>query len=208
VSEPIGLFLPAESLILAKWLDVEPVGPIEHQLTTASALKALGFDSAAAAVAAIVLRNFQGRLPNFRAVVDGEEIRGRSVPRQRDQRAILLAPQHVLSINWASSGPGFDWPAVYAATFVPPYAVHVITVSWDSTDMHGVTDLAIGTAALEEDLVEQSAEIIAGEWSREHRDGEQECWERVTRPGLISEARAQKMADSVWLEDEDDLDLE
>ena len=70
------------------------------------------YSQTAAAVAHVVLEAIEDRLPVWACWKDDKLITGRSYrePHQKPQRRAALLPSELFAINWASSGPGFDWP--------------------------------------------------------------------------------------------------
>ena len=101
------------------------------------------------------------------------------------ERGYRSEPVHVLSINWATSGPGFSWPLKYYISWIPYYEQYVVTVSYDSPEIEGYLDLAIGAlpegATVEEDL----KSVIVSHWSRdaEYLQG----WEEVIDSGIVED---------------------
>ena len=107
-----------------------------------------------AAVATILLRSIEHRLPNWGAwsPETGVKLARKRRPR-KDSRRLHLVSQHLFTINWASSGPGFSWPHRYTLTWVPLYERYVVTVSADSPEgLCGYTDLALGSFGASEDF--------------------------------------------------------
>jgi hypothetical protein len=79
-----------------------------------------------AVVAYIVLEQIERQLPGWSAITDdGEFVTERHF---RDVSAILhrkvavLPPRHLLTINWADSGPGYSWPVAYYVAWLPYYS--------------------------------------------------------------------------------------
>jgi hypothetical protein len=153
------------------------------------------------AVARIALSVIQNRLPQC-GVSDGEGrltlTRGRF---PRPPRDVVMLPQHLFMINWADTAPGISWPEVYHATYIRGYDRYVVTASFDGTDMHGVTELAIGHFDGALKLVEASGDVIKEWW----RDLMSECcqarWAYVWDTGVIDTATANIWADEVWSDD-------
>lgn len=66
------------------------------------------YTSLDAAVASIILLPVDKRLPQW---TNGElSARGYTKPDRKLLRKVRLSPILLFSINWATSGPGFDWP--------------------------------------------------------------------------------------------------
>ena len=212
-----ALFLPEEHRVLSSWLGAEPQSDLPETLTLQDAFNALGFDSEPtvhskgdAAVASIVLERVQERLPQWASVSENEIVLGRNLRERRAIRTVELTPRRLLSINWASSGPGFDWPEQYFVTYVPVYDVHVVTGSFDSDDGCGFTDIALGHFPGDEDILRCSEKIVRDEWLT-LRNCDQERWEQCYEGGLIKVERAVELADETWPpeaveEDDDDAD--
>ena len=51
-------------------------------------------------------------------------------------------PKLLFSINWATSGPGFEWPEAYYVTYIPGLEKYVFTASRD-----GVGGTSLGSLA-------------------------------------------------------------
>ena len=86
-----------------------------------------------AAVAFIVLKRAEHRLPQWSAIRGNELIVAR---KHRDaskvpNRKVVPQPRHLFTINWADSGSGFSWPVAYYLTWLPYYDRHVVTASAD-----------------------------------------------------------------------------
>ena len=110
------------------------------------------------AVARIALAPIRSKLPISGTVKDGEVFHSRQKDDYGDlpQRGFRSDPVLVISINWADSGPGYSWPVYYYISWIPFYERYVVTASYDSTDIEGYLDVAIGSlregAQVETDL--------------------------------------------------------
>jgi len=181
-------------------------------------LEQLGFTGRAgdykesdAAVAAIVLERIQERLPqwaSFREIKDGNTMKevvtlGRNVKERRAKRKIETAPRHLLTINWANSGPGISWPEAYYVTWVPVYDVFVVTASADSPDAFGYCDFAIGHFPNTKEFVAEAGQKIKANWNWQYSNFSQERWEYLFDAGLIDVETAERLADEVWGKDAD-----
>ncbi len=155
------------------------------------------------AVAQILLERVQDRLPQWAALTDHGIQLARQILDRRAQRKVELWPRHLLTINWADSGPGFDWPVSYNAIYVPGFDRTVVTASGDCADAFGACDVALGYFGPDTSLLEGSGKIIRGDWASQRLDHEQQRWAKVVTPGLVSEAEANAWADEVWLDHED-----
>ena len=87
-----------------------------------------------------------------------------------------MIPQHLFTVNWADSGPGFSWPAAYYATWVPYYERFVVTDSADCPDAFGYADVAVGHFGQEEDLLEGSRRIVVEDWRFRIGEWDQGRW--------------------------------
>ena len=167
-------------------------------------------DPSSNAVARLVLSNIQGRLPQWAAVYHDGKI---TLARKRGtvrQHPISLMPQYLFTINWADSGPGYSWPEAYYATYLPYYDIYVVTLSQDSPDAYGYTDLAIGYFKPVESILEGAHRLITENWSCQLGEYDQSRWAYLFGTGLVDEEIAQRWSDEVWGNDEldDDRDEE
>jgi len=212
-TQTVDLFTKEEHVVVAGWLGVEPccegagLPPIEEALGT------LGFAGQAterreedAAVASIVLERIQARLPQWatvRQLENGEKeiVLARKIDDRRASRSIEVIPRHLLTINWADSGPGFSWPVAYYLIWVPVYDVYVVTQCADSPDMYGYCDFAIGHFPIVDNPVVRAAEVIKDDWTWSYHQGEQQRWAYLFDTGLIDAETADRLAGEVW-EDE------
>ena len=118
---------------------------------------------------------------------------------RRARRKIELWPHHLLTINWADSGPGLSWPVAYKATYVPLFDRTVVTASADCPESFGgVSDVAIGAFGPETSILEGSRRIIVSDWTNQWREHDQERWAYLFDTGMVSEAQADAWADEVW----------
>ena len=63
------------------------------------------------AVAQILLHHVQDGLPQWAAVTnDGTLVTNRRRHKRHKGARLHFAPRLLFSINWATSGPGFEWP--------------------------------------------------------------------------------------------------
>jgi hypothetical protein len=98
------------------------------------------------AVAQILLHGVQDELPQWAAIKGDELLLNRRRHRRHKEGLLPFHPQPIFSINWATSGPGFDWPEEYRVTYLPGFNKYVFTASRDGDDMWGCADHAIGVA--------------------------------------------------------------
>jgi hypothetical protein len=140
-----------------------------------------GYEAIRNAVARIALAPIRTSLPVWGTYKDGQIIH----TRQQDQKGDLPTrgyrsdPVLALSINWATSGPGYSWPESYYVSWIPYYDRYVVTASVDSELDEGYLDFAIGwlpdKATVEKDL----KAVILGRWCNlsESVRAWQECWD-------------------------------
>jgi hypothetical protein len=160
-----------------------------------------------AAVAEVLLASTRDTLPQWAVVKDGHVTLGRKKTRVR---RTIYRPQHLFTLNWADSGPGFSWPMAYHATAVSAFKSVVVTASADGTDAYGFTDFAIGHFLANVDLLVGAREVITKNWARQAAEG-QGRWVYLFDEALVSATQAEEWADSVWPKngeenDADDVD--
>jgi hypothetical protein len=115
-----------------------------------------------------------------------------------------LLPIFLFEINWADSGPGFSWPEAYYATWLPGFDRYLVTMSADSTDAHGYTDLAIGQFPADEDFNGGVKRAICDWWRRCTNDQPESAWAYLFGDGEIDEAEAYRWRKEVWGVDEEE----
>jgi hypothetical protein len=149
-------------------------------------------DALSNAVARIALGAIQDRLPQWALVnAEGQVILGRE-DFDRSERLAELLPQFVLEINWASNGPGMDWPEAYYAAWLPGFDTTVITASVDSTSSYGYTDITIGSCK-GRDMKSCALKVLEQWWSKS-MGGWEECW----NDGLVTVEEAFSLAEQLW----------
>ena len=211
-----GLFTEVEHAVLAKWFRRrKPAGVARIELD--DALSELGFEQPcepysriAAAVAHIVLEAIEERLPVWACWKSDKLIKARSYrePHQKPQRRAALLPSELFAINWASSGPGFDWPVQYHLVWTPIYERFVVTASADCSDLFGYADFALGYFGREDDVGQSVIRIIKRDWTMQRNEGSQERWETLLRTGLVKKEAVEKLAAEVWPQDDEEEDLD
>jgi len=151
------------------------------------------------AVAQILLHHFQDSLPQWTAITtDGEFVTNRKRHTRRKEVRLKFNTRLLFSINWATSGPGFQWPEAYHVTFVPGLERHIFTASRDGRDANGCEDHAIGAADKTDDLQQAARKVLTSYW-REQVDGwDQGRWESCIEEGLIDNRTAHAWAEAVW----------
>ena len=205
----VDLFTPEEHQILSQWLDLEPPGGASLP-SIDQALARLGFEHDAecsytkldAAVAFIVLEAVEHRLPQWASVADGVVNRARTYrPKEMvPKRLAAMLPQHLFTVNWADSGPGFSWPAAYYTTWVPHYDRFVVTDSGDCPDVFGYADIAVGHFGREEGLEKGSRRIVVETWRDLFEEWNPSRWAYLFFEGLLDSSEAESWADEAWRE--------
>ena len=170
------------------------------------ALKKFNFDSNdlnipfdSIAIAKVLLKNIQNRLPNS-GIVD--EYGFVSLTRKIEKNNLSLSkiafiPRLIFSINWADTAPGMSWPEEYRITYVPDYDEYFITASSDSEDYyHGISgDIVLGVSR---DDVEDIKSIITGHWNELKLEYEQLEFTNILQEGLINKDEINKWKKEVW----------
>ena len=110
-------------------------------------------------------------------------------------------PKLLFSINWATSGPGFEWPEAYYVTYIPGLEKYVFTASRDGDDAWGCADHAIGSADKTDGLQEAARKVLTSYWKKQADGWDQQRWEGCTAEGLVDERTANAWAQAVWAED-------
>jgi hypothetical protein len=161
----------------------------------------------AVAVAQILLSSIQERLPNWFCVDSEGDLAVNRLPHHRLPEARLnFNPQHVCTINWADSGPGYSWPEAYYITYLPSFNCHVVTASQDGEDAYGCSDHAIGFIKGASESVDAAKQIIINFWVGQRSSYDQQRWAYLFDEGLIDDATAQAWADEAWPEEVLDCD--
>ena len=147
-----------------------------------------GYSALDAAAAQIALRRIQSYASDFTPLKAGEPVHERpncALPGPSDQT--FLKPVFLFAIDWALSAPGVSWPEAYYATWLPGYNVFVVTMSHDTDEAMGVSDLAIGVFS-DANIFERACRIVVRRhWKRAVAFGESEIWEHFLCPGRIDE---------------------
>jgi len=200
-------FFPREHAILAEYFDLQEKLPEEARAYDPKEIieKDSGYDEATEgigcrksyggrdyraidnAVARIALAPIRENLPTWGGL--GKD--GAFHSRQSENESILPErgyrsdPVHVLSINWASSGPGFSWPLKYFISWIPYYERYVVTVSYDSPEVEGYLDLAIGHLSEGASVEKELKSVIVSHWDRDaiYLQG----WEGVIDAGIVKD---------------------
>lgn len=156
------------------------------------------------AVARICLEPVAPELPQWASISNGQVTLGRKHRRRTALRSHRpRRPNHLFTINWADSGPGFSWPEAYYAARIPGYEVCIVTGSADSPDANGYCDFAIGWYLGGVSDTDKAGEVIRAWWSRQHDCGQQR-WACLFGTGGVDEETAERWADDVWGSEEAD----
>ena len=200
-------FFPREHAILAEYFDLQEKQPQQarafdpHEITSEennydeavegiACRKSYGgrdYRAIDNAVARIALAPVRKNLPTWGGL--GKD--GAFHSRQSENESILPErgyrsdPVHVLSINWASSGPSYSWPLKYYISWIPYYERYVVTVSYDSPEVEGYLDLAIGDLSEGASVEKELKSVIVRHWDRDsmYLQG----WEGVIDPGIVKD---------------------
>lgn len=210
----LDVFTPQEHAVISHWLGLPArcgdAPPFETALAELGLPEAPDFGVGSAEVAAILLSRQQDRLPGFSHIRDGVLHTTRPPKSIPIQRALLPPPVFLFAIDWSMTAPGFGWPCDYNCVDVPGYDRRVVTCSYDTDEVYGAADAALGSFEASRDPVEGSLEILEAAWLVEaRREGER--WQFFLSAGAITEAQASALADKVWAEpdwdDEEEVDL-
>ena len=98
------------------------------------------------AVAQILLHQAQDSLPQWTTIKDGELLRNRRRHQRHKGGLLPFHPQRLFSINWATSGPGYDWPEEYRVTYLPGFNKYVFTLTRGRS--LGCCNLLVGNGAI------------------------------------------------------------
>jgi hypothetical protein len=200
-------FFPREHAILAEYFDLQEKQPQQarafdpHEISSEendyeeavegiACRKSYGgrdYRAIDNAVARIALAPVRKNLPTWGGL--GKD--GAFHSRQSENESILPErgyrsdPVHVLSINWASSGPSYSWPLKYYISWIPYYERYVVTVSYDSPEVEGYLDLAIGDLSEGASVEKELKSVIVRHWDRDsmYLQG----WEGVIDPGIVKD---------------------
>jgi hypothetical protein len=200
-------FFPREHAILAEYFDLQEKQPQQarafdpHEITSEennyeeavegiACRKSYGgrdYRAIDNAVARIALAPVRKNLPTWGGL--GKD--GAFHSRQSENESILPErgyrsdPVHVLSINWASSGPSYSWPLKYYISWIPYYERYVVTVSYDSPEVEGYLDLAIGDLSEGASVEKELKSVIVRHWDRDsmYLQG----WEGVIDSGIVKD---------------------
>ncbi|NTW70572.1 MAG: hypothetical protein HGB23_12165 [Chlorobiaceae bacterium] len=184
-----ALYTQDEEAVIKRWIQQAPVYPERDDLIDSNR------------VAEISLYSVQSLLPKGLSITeDGTPVLGRKTwDCSGCMRNDLLYPIHLFEINWADS-PGWTWPEVYYATFLPGYDVYAVTLSQGSADSYDYFDLAIGFFRVDkvEQIAEKSSRIVQDWWQFQRNEWSQWAWVDVLNSGLVEAGLAFRLRDEVW----------
>ena len=217
-----GLYHPVEAAIIRIALGIEPeAGDEALDLWNAHGQLPLGVvhlaqsedrycrgdvaRAASDAVARLLLHEVQEDLPNFTIRSNGKFEQGRT-PQEPRPASILSPAEFLFGVNWATSGPGFDWPEHYYLGWLPIFDCWVVCGARDSSDFDGFCDRVVGHFPSCDDRIAEACRVIEEDWTAQKEVCEQACWEGFRGAGLVSEDEADEMAARVWSPAEDDED--
>lgn len=103
----------------------------------------------------------------------------------------------LFAVNWASTGPGMDWPEAYFQIYVEALDISVVTASRDSDDVLGALDTAIGWYAGSCMHTPGPKDIICSWWSTAFGE-EQPPWEDWLKSGEVTSQEGMTWAATVW----------
>ena len=197
-----------EEAIVTEWLNprsrasVEPLREAMRRLGVVREPTDL-FTALDAAVAKIALLPVEKRLPQWsvRSATEPSGIlwaRRYTDPDRKLLRKVSLSPVLLFSINWASSGPGFDWPEAYHLTWLPTHSCFIVTSSADSEDCFGYCDFALGSVPAGGDITAVACAVISKNWRRKRRIASQPPWQTVLKAGKVTTTVAEAMRAKVW----------
>jgi hypothetical protein len=151
------------------------------------------------AVAQILLHQVQDSLPQWgKTTNNGTLVTNRKRHKRHKDARLHFTPRLLFCINWASSGPGFEWPEAYHVTYVPGWEKYIFTASRDGDDTLGCADHAIGTADKSDDLQQAARKVLTSYWQGQADEYNQPGWESCIEEGLIDDRTANAWAKAVW----------
>jgi hypothetical protein len=154
-----------------------------------------GRNAVDAALAQIVLRHIELHLPDFTLMEHERLIHARPAYRTPTlSKDMLVKPIRLFMIDWCLSGSGQSWPEAYHATWLPGYDVFVVTLSQDTDEALGLTDLAIGWFRDDNIFDKSCGRIVTRYWRTIATEHGQPMWETFVSAGRFDEATARKWA--------------
>lgn len=158
------------------------------------------------AVARIALAPIRSDLPVWASCQEGKVFHTRQEENKNElpSRGYRSDPVLVLSINWADTGPGYNWPVKYYISWIPYYDRYVVTASYDSPVVEGYLDLAIGHLKEGASVESELKDVIVKHWDRDamYLQGWESCLDR----GIVKDPLAWR-AEVNWGYDDEGNDL-
>ena len=127
------------------------------------------FEALNNAVARIALAPVRKSLPVWGTYGDGKvyHTRQEDIESKLPARGFRSQPVLALTLNWADSGPGYSWPLDYYISWIPFYDLYVVTASYDSDDIEGYLDVAIGILEEGAEVETDLKRVITGHWGQD-----------------------------------------
>lgn len=200
MSATIIKLLPDEELdILTTYFLGQPENHLEAIFEELDVPEEIDIPRVAIAVAQILLHDIQAQLPSWGYTEDDGSLVSARQPHRRHRAAKLsFNPKHLLTLNWADSGPGFSWPEAYYITYVPTFNQYIVTASRDGGDAYGCSDHAIGFANGDLPILDAAKAVITQEWRQQRNNWDQSRWAYLFSEGLIDVETANSWANEVW----------
>jgi hypothetical protein len=103
-----------ERLVLETYLSGDGESPeVLHACDRLEVPQNVEYTRLAAAVGQVLLHAVQARLPQWSVTDGGRIVYSRRYRRRASVQALAFVAQHLFTINWADSAPGFSWPEAY-----------------------------------------------------------------------------------------------
>lgn len=160
------------------------------------------------AVARLLLGSIQDELPMWASLGEDGWVTARPAFPRRLDGTPRFEPELAIEVNWATSGPGFEWPEAWYVTTIPELGIHVVTASRDSEDAFGCTDHAIGWRPISIDDYTAACELIQADWQRRRDQYDQDQWEDLRDGGFLADEVVAEIAAEVWADDQEPIDDE
>jgi hypothetical protein len=202
-----SVFAPDERGVIQFWLEHPGALPAADS-DVARVLREWGIERGegserrrlASGVAQIALAAVEERLPQYATMYEDGFVLGRRArtTNERFDRAVVLRPRFLFSLDWAATAPGVSWPRDYYATWFPGYDVWVVTASADSPELWGVLDIAVGWFDDRVAFADGVRDTIITHWRRDEWLEPGGEWAHFWAEGLVSAAEALAWRAAVW----------